>query len=144
MSQDLKRSLQWMFFNLICFDSPKYVFPLGISLLLLAVFTWQLPNSYQACSAYLSTHLLHMHTLHCYPCKSHPYVQNWRNTFVHWEYFLSGISSSLLWHYYGTRLSLSLCPFRFTCWIWCPLKTHPHSFLSEFYFSFIFMGFTHL
>ena len=65
-----------MTFDLIFLDSPKYIFPLIISILLLTVFTWQLLNLYQACSAYLSTHLLHMHTLHCYPCKSHPYVQN--------------------------------------------------------------------
>ena len=41
-----------MIHNLIFLDFPEYVFPIIISLLL-SVFTQQLPNSYQACAAYL-------------------------------------------------------------------------------------------
>ena len=59
-----------MIHNLIFLDSPEYVFSIVISLLLLSVFVQQLPNLYQACAAYLSTHLLRTHSLHCYPQNS--------------------------------------------------------------------------
>ena len=59
-----------MIHNLIFLDSPEYVFPIIISLLLLSVFTQQLPNSYQACAAYLSTHFLHTYSLCHYPHRS--------------------------------------------------------------------------
>ena len=42
-----------MIHDLIFLNSPEYVFPIVISLLLLSVFTQQLPNLYQACAAYL-------------------------------------------------------------------------------------------
>ena len=65
-----------MIHNLIFLDSPEYVFPIIVSLLLLSVFAQQLPNSYQACAAYLSIHFLCMHSLRCYPHKSHSHAQN--------------------------------------------------------------------
>ena len=63
-----------MIHNLTFLDSPEYVFHIVISLLLLSVFTQQLPNSYQACAAYLSTHLLCTHSLRRYPHKSCPHA----------------------------------------------------------------------
>ena len=65
-----------MIHNLIFLDSPEYIFPIIVSLLLLSVFTQQLPNLYQACATYLSTHFLCMHSLRHYPHKSCPHVQN--------------------------------------------------------------------
>ena len=65
-----------MIHNLIFLNSPEYVFPIIISLLLLSVFAQQLPNSYQACAAHLSTHLLCTHSLHHYPHKSCPHARN--------------------------------------------------------------------
>ena len=65
-----------MIHDLIFLDSPEYVFPIIVSLLLLSVFAQQLPNSYLVYATYLSTHFLHMHSLHCYSHKSRPHVQN--------------------------------------------------------------------
>ena len=65
-----------MIHDLIFLDSPEYVFPIIISLLLLSVFAQQLPNLYQACAAYLSTHLLRMHSLCRYAHKSRPHARN--------------------------------------------------------------------
>ena len=67
-------NLQQMIHDLIFLDSPEYVFPIVVSLLLLSVFAQQLPNLYLACATYLSTHFLCMHSLCCYPHKSHPHA----------------------------------------------------------------------
>ena len=116
-----------MIHNLIFLDSLEYVFPIIISLLLLSVFAQQLPNSYQACAAYLSTHLLCTHSLHCYPHKSHPHAQSWGDASLHWGHHIPGACMSFPWHHHGSELLLSLHPLRLACWSdWAsyPLKDH--------------------